>query len=160
MGTNCNIENVYISNTNVFLLFFLDKVVACIQCASIFQEDSERTNCRLRNQHTIRTCRGLRFAKQQSSQKSCPLHINQLMLKGDICTLCRPNVKILGLTRHEIQHLTGDTPNYIFLYGVDNSQPYKYVQQESLVPLPVNENVTGSAITAGAPQQETGDLDK
>ena len=137
----------------MFFIIFLDKVVACIQCASIFQEDDNRTNCRLRNKHTIRTCRGLRFAKQQSSQKSCPLHINQLMLKGDICTLCRPNVKILGLTRHEIQHLTGDTPNYIFLYGVDNSQPYKYDQQVDT--LPDNENETLS----GPPQQETGDLD-
>ena len=79
------------------------------------------------------------------------------MLKGDICTLCRPNVKILGLTRHQIQHLTGDTPNYIFLYGVDNSQPYKYDQQ--VLTLPDCDNENENETLSGPPQQETGDLD-
>ena len=83
------------------------------------------------------------------------------MLKGDICTLCRPNVKILGLTRHQIQHLTGDTPNYIFLYGVDNSQPYKYDQHSTL---PDCDNENENETLSGPPQQqqqqqETGDLD-
>ena len=111
-----------------FYYYILDKVVVCLQCATIF-EDSQEINSRLRNQHSIRTCRGLRYVKQAAAATAaavCPMHSNQSMLKGDICTLCRPNVKILGLTRKEIQSLSGDTPNYIFLYGVHNTQPYKY----------------------------------
>ena len=147
----------YISNTHVFtkflnscLYFFLDKVVVCIQCATLFQENDTKTNCRLRNKHTIKTCRALRFVNQRNLGKSCPLHIDHVMLKGNICTLCRPNVKILGLTRQQIQHLKGDTPNYVFLYGVDNSQPYGLT-------LPDCELNLGPTPQQQHQQQETGD---
>ena len=139
---------------NSCLYFFLDKVVVCIQCATLFQENDTKTNCRLRNKHTIKTCRALRFVNQRNLGKSCPLHIDHVMLKGNICTLCRPNVKILGLTRQQIQHLKGDTPNYVFLYGVDNSQPYGLTLPDCELNL-VND--LGPTPQQQHQQQETGD---
>ena len=49
------------------------------------------------------------------------------MYKGRICPLCRPNTIILGLTQKDICYgLQAPTPNYSFIYSLNNGVIYKY----------------------------------
>ena len=96
----------------------------CLGCATRF-ENTTFLGSHFRKRHNIETCRGYSRGNDHHNTY-CHLHIHQRMLKGGICILCRPNIIVLGVGQREIQKLTHDTPQYVFLYGVENSIPYSH----------------------------------
>ena len=51
------------------------------------------------------------------------------MISKHVCPVCRPNAIVLGLRQQDIIEIRDGTPKYVFLYSIENGNPYFYKPQ-------------------------------
>ena len=120
-----NIRNIYTATT----------------CQALAEQDT--------TQGTTPTVSHTTAIHENNSSDKCRLHPTQSMISKHVCPLCRPNAIVLGLRQQDIIEIRDGTPKYVFLYSIENGNPYFYKPQSD-TDITTSTTTDSSTVTGGS----------